>query len=35
MDGEMNAALAAGNRAPIAGYQAKHFIWKSPARWPW
>ena len=26
MDGEMNAALAAGNRAPIAGYQAKHFI---------
>ena len=28
MDGEMNAALAAGNRAPIAGYQAKHFIWE-------
>jgi enoyl-CoA hydratase/carnithine racemase len=24
----MNAALAAGNRAPIAGYQAKHFIWE-------
>jgi enoyl-CoA hydratase/carnithine racemase len=28
MDGEMNAALAAGNRAPIAGFQAKHFIWE-------
>jgi enoyl-CoA hydratase/carnithine racemase len=28
MDGEVNAALAAGNRAPIAGYQAKHFIWE-------
>ena len=28
MDGEMNAALVAGNRAPIAGYQAKHFIWE-------
>ena len=28
MDGEMNAALAAGNRAPLAGYQAKHFIWE-------
>jgi enoyl-CoA hydratase/carnithine racemase len=28
MDAEMNAALAAGNRAPIAGYQAKHFIWE-------
>jgi enoyl-CoA hydratase/carnithine racemase len=28
MDGEMNAALAAGNRAPIGGYQAKHFIWE-------
>ena len=28
MDGEMNAALAAGNRAPIAGYQPKHFIWE-------
>jgi enoyl-CoA hydratase/carnithine racemase len=28
MDGKMNAALAAGNRAPIAGYQAKHFIWE-------
>jgi enoyl-CoA hydratase/carnithine racemase len=28
MDGEMNAALVAGNRAPIAGFQAKHFIWE-------
>jgi enoyl-CoA hydratase/carnithine racemase len=28
MDGEMNTALAAGNRAPIAGYKAKHFIWE-------
>ncbi len=28
MDGEMDAALAAGNRAPIAGYQAKHFLWE-------
>jgi enoyl-CoA hydratase/carnithine racemase len=28
MDGEMNAALAAGNRAPIAGYQGKHFLWE-------
>ena len=28
MDGEMNAALAAGNRAPIAGYQPKHFLWE-------
>jgi enoyl-CoA hydratase/carnithine racemase len=28
MDAEMNAALAAGNRAPIAGYPAKHFIWE-------
>jgi enoyl-CoA hydratase/carnithine racemase len=28
MDGEINAALAAGNRAPIAGYQPKHFIWE-------
>ena len=27
IDGEMNAALAAGNRTPIAGYQAKHFLW--------
>jgi enoyl-CoA hydratase/carnithine racemase len=24
----MNAALVAGNRAPIAGFQAKHFIWE-------
>ena len=28
MGGELNAALAAGNRAPIAGYQAKHFLWE-------
>jgi len=28
MDGEMDAALAAGNRAPLAGYQAKHFLWE-------
>jgi enoyl-CoA hydratase/carnithine racemase len=27
MDGEMDAALAAGNRAPLADYQAKHFLW--------
>ena len=27
MAGEMDAGLAAGNRAPIAGYQAKHFLW--------
>jgi enoyl-CoA hydratase/carnithine racemase len=28
MHGEMDAALAAGNRSPIAGYQAKHFLWE-------
>src|SRR6516165_3093854 len=28
MDGEMDAALAAGNRVPIAGHQAKHFLWE-------
>ena len=28
MDGEMDAALAAGNRAPLAGYQARHFLWE-------
>jgi len=28
MDGDMDAALAAGNRAPLAGYQAKHFLWE-------
>jgi enoyl-CoA hydratase/carnithine racemase len=28
MDGEMDAALAAGNRAPLAAYQAKHFLWE-------
>jgi enoyl-CoA hydratase/carnithine racemase len=28
MDGEMDAALAAGNRVPIAGHRAKHFLWE-------
>ena len=28
MDGEMDAALTAGNRVPMASYQAKHFLWE-------
>jgi enoyl-CoA hydratase/carnithine racemase len=28
MDAEISEALAAGNRAPVAGYQAKNFIWE-------
>ena len=26
-DTPLNAALAAGNRRPLAGYQARHFLW--------
>ena len=28
MDGEMNAALAAGNVVRVAGYHARHFLWE-------